>query len=218
MIRFKRQLILALAVINFTMISNLYPEVKHRILNDGTVEYFTTEKNVYEYKAAEKKVEFKSAYLDLIEKYAKLNDLDPYLIKCLIKIESNFDPSAVSEAGAMGLMQIMQDVGRFYSVRDPLDPEENLRAGTTHFKSLMDYFQNDVPLALAAYHAGLGRVKKKMKIPPIKSTIEYVNAIMALYIGKKDDSVDLKIAKLYKRIDKDGAIVLFNKTGNARIQ
>jgi soluble lytic murein transglycosylase-like protein len=135
--------------------------------------------------------------------------IDPYLVKCIIKVESNFNPKALSVAGAMGLMQIMQETGRAYELEDPFDPEENLRVGITHFASLYTYFDKKIPLTLAAYHAGLGRVKKRMAVPPIKSTIDYVNRIMYYYSGKKDYSQDVK--KLYTRIDKEGTIHIYSK-------
>ena len=183
-----------------------YPKIYKKIHKDGTIEYY----NNSEYKEnSGKKLDLRSEYDLLIEQISKNSNIDPYLIKCIIKVESDFNPDAVSVAGAMGLMQLMQSTARYYDVQDPLDPEENLNAGIRHFKNLMDYFKNDIPLALAAYHAGLGKVKKRMSIPPIKSTIDYVNRVMFLYNGKKDYSY--KVKKLYKKIDKDGDIIIFSK-------
>jgi soluble lytic murein transglycosylase-like protein len=109
----------------------------------------------------------------------------------------------------MGLMQLMQETSRIYNVRDPFDPEENLNAGIKHMKGLLNYFNNDIPLALAAYHAGIGVVKKRMKVPPIKSTIAYVKKIMKLYRGNNDPVK--KVKKLYKRIEKDGTILIYSR-------
>ena len=148
-------------------------------------------------------------YDDLIRRHAKKAGLDPYLIKCIIKVESDFRADAVSVAGAMGLMQLMQGTARIYGVTDPLNPEENVRAGVRHFKGLMKYLNNDIPLALAAYHAGLGRVKKRMAVPPIKSTIAYVNKIMFLYRGTR--GYGPRVKTLYKKIDKDGDILFYNR-------
>ncbi len=183
----------------------LYAKIKRKVHKDGTVEFYSDEVN-----RSFKKRNFKSPYDNLIEKISKEEGVDSYLTKCIIKVESNFDPNAVSVAGAMGLMQIMQDIGRYYNVKDPLDPEENLKAGIKHFKYLLKYFNDNTTLALAAYHAGLGRVKKRMKVPPIKSTIEYVDRIMYLYTGKKHKSEN-KIRKLYKRINKEGTIEIYNR-------
>ena len=135
--------------------------------------------------------------------------MDPFLIKCIISVESDFTPDAVSPAGAMGLMQLMQETAACYNVTDPLDPVENLRAGITHFASLYREFNGDIELALAAYHAGMGRVKRRGGIPPIRDTQEYVKRVMALY-GKKPGDGE-KIRRLYKRIEKDGTILFFNQ-------
>jgi len=186
----------------------LYSEIKKEVLYDGTVQYFNSTSNTVE-KKTNAKLEFKSQYNDLIESISRTEGLDPYLVKCIIKVESNFKADAVSVAGAMGLMQIMQEIARYYNVKDPLDPKENLTAGTKHLKSLLNYFKNDVTLAVAAYHAGLGRVKKEMKIPPIQSTVDYVNDVMFLYSGKKENSLE-KVKKLYKRINSEGVIEIYN--------
>lgn len=150
-----------------------------------------------------------SRFDPLIKKHARAMGIDPYLVKCLIKVESNFNPDAVSVAGAMGLMQLMQGTARIYKVKDPLDPEENVKAGTRHLKGLLNYFNNDIPLSLAAYHAGRGRVKRHNAIPPIRSTVKYVNRIMSYYNGKNNYSASVK--RLYRRIDKEGDIIIFNR-------
>ncbi len=186
---------------------HLRSEIKKKINKDGTIEYYNdisgTEKSF-------KKIDFLSPYNELIEEISLREGVDPYLVKCLIKIESNFNPDAVSVAGAMGLMQIMQDIAREYKVVDPLSPEENLGAGIRHLKTLLNYFKNDVSLALAAYHAGLGRVKKNMDIPPIKSTILYVKNVMMLYTGN-NSSAETSVKRLYKRINSDGVIEIYSR-------
>jgi len=145
----------------------------------------------------------------LINKYAHHSSIDPYLVKCLIKVESDFNPDAVSVAGAMGLMQLMQDTARMYDIADPLDPEENIMAGTRHLKMLLKYFKNNIPLSLAAYHAGLGRVKRHNAIPPIRSTVKYVNRIMYYYRGT--NNYKNTVRRLYKRIDRHGDIIYSNR-------
>ena len=176
-------------------------EIKRKVHQDGSVEYYNREIKKQKLPA--------TRYDGIIEKIAKQQEIDPYLVKCIIKIESNFNADAVSVAGAMGLMQLMQETARYYKVRDPLDPEENLYAGITHLRSLLEYFNQDVPLALAAYHAGMGRVKKNMSIPPIKSTVDYVNNVMKLYTGSKDYSDTVKV--LYQKIEKDGTILIYSR-------
>jgi soluble lytic murein transglycosylase-like protein len=184
-------------------------KVQKRVAADGTIEYYNTKTPSRFYKVRKKKIKFKSKFNPLIEKIAKAKGVDPYLVQCVVKVESNFNPDALSPAGAMGLMQIMQATGRYYDLENPFDPEENLTVGITHLASLLKKLGGDIPLALAAYHAGLGRVKKSMSIPPIKSTIAYVNKIMYYYHGKKDYSCIVK--RLYQRIDKDGTLHIYSK-------
>ncbi|MFH0976200.1 MAG: lytic transglycosylase domain-containing protein [Spirochaetota bacterium] len=188
-----------------------HAEVKKRILGDGTVQYYNSNEAGKE-SNVNKKHDFQSPYNNLIESISGAEGLDPYLVKCVIKVESGFKADAVSVAGAMGLMQIMPDIAHYYNVADPLEPKANLTAGIKHLKSLLNYFQNDVTLAVAAYHAGLGRVKKNMKIPPIQSTVAYVNDVMSLYNGNgKDENRAEKIKRLYKRINSEGVIEIYNR-------
>jgi len=152
-----------------------------------------------------------SRYDPLIERITAEEGVDCRLVKCLIKLESNFKAGAVSKAGAMGLMQLMQDVARSYGVKDPFDPEENVRAGVRHLRSLLADFGGDITLALAAYHAGAGRVKRHGAVPPIQSTIRYVSDVLRLYDGKDHDEVEGKVKRLYTRIQRDGTIDIFGR-------
>ncbi len=174
-----------------------------KIDRDGNVTY-------YNRPAATHKKELPPSKFDvLIKKYSTASGIDPYLVKCVIKVESNFNPEAVSVAGAMGLMQLMQSTARMYKVKDPLDPEENIRAGTSHLKVLLNYFNYDIPLSLAAYHAGMGRVRKHNAIPPIRSTVKYVNRIMSFYRGKGNYASSVR--RLYRRIDRHGDVIFYNR-------
>jgi soluble lytic murein transglycosylase-like protein len=184
----------------------LHSEIKKTVTEDGTVQYY----NVPPVQQSAKKHDFKSRYNGFIESISMAEGVDPYLVKCIIRVESNFSADAVSVAGAMGLMQIMQDIARYYNVKNPFDPEENLTAGIKHFKSLLVYFKNDVPLSLAAYHAGIGRVRKNMQIPPIQATVDYVNSVMSFYSGGSENNLE-KVKKLYKRINSEGVIEIYNK-------
>ncbi len=198
-------------VILFPQSGLLNSEIKKEVQKDGTACYYNSANNTTQ-KKIKKKRDFQSRYNGMIESISREEGVDPYLVKCVVKVESDFKADAVSVAGAMGLMQIMQEIARYYKVKDPLDPKENLTAGIKHLKSLLSFFQNDVPLAVAAYHAGLGRVKKDMKIPPIQSTVDYVNDVMFLYNGKKENNAE-KVRKLYKRINSEGVIEIYDKQG-----
>ena len=150
---------------------------------------------------------FPTVYDEIINGYAEINSVDPYLIKCIIKAESDFNPDAVSPAGAVGLMQLMQDTALSYNVFDRYDPDQNIHAGITHFSYLLRSFSGDIPLALAAYHAGYSRVKRCGGIPPIKATIQYVNTVMRFY-EKSDSDYTQQVKKLYKKISSDGTILI----------
>ena len=182
--------------------------VHRRITDDGCLELSNCEIRHNEKKSSAPAV-FPTTYDHVILPRAEAEGLDPLLIKCIISVESQFKPDAVSVAGAMGLMQLMQDTAGYYNVTDPLDPEQNLRAGISHFASLWKYFNHDEELALAAYHAGMGRVKKHMAIPPIRDTQEYVKKVMGLY-GRKTENGD-KIRRLYQKIEADGNLEIFTQ-------
>jgi hypothetical protein len=117
-------------------------------------------------------------YAELIASMSEAHGVDPNLVRALIQVESGFSPRARSRKGAKGLMQLMPSTAREYQVRDPYDPKANIAAGVKHLKSLIDRW--GVELALAAYNAGEGAVKKFNGIPPYRETRNYVSRILAL--------------------------------------
>lgn len=184
-------------------------EIRSRIMPDGTVEYYTAETAT----KSSRKITLSNRYDSIIFRIAGEEGIDPLLVKSVIKVESDFNPDAVSPAGAMGLMQIMEMIAHSYNVKNPFNPEENLQAGIKHLAWLLRSLKNDTPLALAAYHAGIGRVKSRMAIPPIKSTIQYVNDVMRIYnglTGKETKDYSPQVKKLYTRIRKDGTLEIYN--------
>jgi len=182
----------------------VHPQIKSKKSTDNTIEYYNVQPNE---KPNNVKVDLsKNPYDQIIINICKNEHIDPQLIRCIIKVESNFNKDAVSVAGAMGLMQLMQETAQAYNLQDPFDPHQNIQAGVKHFKSLLSVFKNDVVLALAAYHAGLGVVRKNMAVPNIKSTITYVNEVMRLYQPGENHNYSVKIEKLYMHILPDGTI------------
>ena len=117
----------------------------------------------------------------LIEAKSYQYGLDPALVKAVIAVESEFNPRAVSEKGARGLMQLMPMTADELGVTNPFDPEANIDGGTRYLKYLLDYFNWDIDLALAAYHAGMMRVVRHTGIPPIPATHQYVKKVKKVY-------------------------------------
>ena len=118
-----------------------------------------------------------------IELAASRHNVDPSLVRAVIKVESNFNPNAVSRKGAMGLMQLMPQTARQLNVVNPFDPQQNVDAGVRHLKKLMESYGGDVRLSLAAYNAGAGAVSRSAGIPHFGETRTYVRRITQLYYG-----------------------------------
>jgi soluble lytic murein transglycosylase-like protein len=118
-------------------------------------------------------------YGEIIAAVSEAHGVDPMLVKALIQVESNYKPRARSPKGAMGLMQLMPATAREYKVRNPFDPKSNIEAGIKHLKSLIERFDG-VEMALAAYNAGEGAVRKFKGIPPYRETRNYVSKILSL--------------------------------------
>ena len=112
---------------------------------------------------------------------AEENDLSFALVKAIIKVESDFNPHAVSRAGAKGLMQIMPQNYKSLGLKDPFDPEANIIAGSRYFRRLLDRFDGELALTLAAYNAGPGIVDRYGSIPPYPETQDYVEKVMKYY-------------------------------------
>jgi soluble lytic murein transglycosylase len=121
----------------------------------------------------------------LIEKYAADYGFEPSLIRSIIATESGFNPKAVSPKGARGLMQLMPETATRLGVRNSFDPEQNIQGGVKHFRFLMDNFNNNLELSLAAYNAGENLVQKLGRVPAIQETRDYVQSVTKRY-GKKE--------------------------------
>jgi soluble lytic murein transglycosylase-like protein len=117
-------------------------------------------------------------YDDLIEEHARLNSIRSDLVRAVVQVESGFNPYAVSPKGALGLMQLMPATAQQFGVRNPFDPQENVRAGVAYLRQLLDRYENDERLALAAYNAGPGAVDRHgQNVPPYRETRDYVARI-----------------------------------------
>lgn len=121
-------------------------------------------------------------YSTLIDAAARRSALQPELLHAVVHVESSYDPSALSRAGAAGLMQLMPDTARRYGVNDRWDPKQNLDGGARYLRDLLKLFESDLKLALAAYNAGENAVKKYgNQIPPFPETRRYVQKVLSVY-------------------------------------
>lgn len=125
----------------------------------------------------------------LIDRYSSLFRLDPELVQAVIQAESGYNTRAVSDRGAMGLMQLMPETAAELEVSDPYDPAENIRGGTTYLARLLERF-GSLEVALAAYNAGPTVVDRHDGVPPWEDTRNYVRRVVRLYLGD-DAEVDL---------------------------
>jgi soluble lytic murein transglycosylase-like protein len=124
----------------------------------------------------------------IILREAKRYKVDPCLVKAIIMAESGYNPRAISKRGAKGLMQLMPSTAEALGVEDIFNPKQNISGGIRYFKQLVNKFDGDVKLALAAYNAGSQKVRHFQGIPPYKSTQYYIEKVFKYYDMYKDQS------------------------------
>ncbi len=127
--------------------------------------------------------ERRTALWPAVEDAARTHGLDPRLVDLVIRMESGYNPRAVSAKGASGVMQLMPDTASLYGVRNVFDPLQNIRAGVRYLRDLIERFNSDISLALAAYNAGPKAVERHGGVPPYDETRNYVKAILMAYRG-----------------------------------
>ena len=117
----------------------------------------------------------------LVNQTANRHQVDPDLVRAIVRVESDYDPKAVSSKGAMGLMQLIPATARRFGVENPFDPKQNLEGGVNYLRYLLDLFDGDLALSLAAYNAGEHSVQRYGGIPAIPETQDYVRKVTNLY-------------------------------------
>jgi Transglycosylase SLT domain len=118
-------------------------------------------------------------YRTEVEQLARRHGLSPNLVSALMAVESDFDPTAISPKGAQGLMQLMPLIAQYYRVYNPFNPQQNIEGGIRYLSDLLQLFDNQLPLAIAAYNGGEGLVRKHGGVPPMLES--YVNKVLTLY-------------------------------------
>jgi Transglycosylase SLT domain len=137
--------------------------------------------------------DFKSDYDKDILTVSEKHGVDPFLVKAVIKTESDFDPNAVSPKNAQGIMQLIPETSNDYGVNNPFDAKENIEGGVRYLKDLLDYFDGDMKLSLAAYNAGKGAViQHGFTIPPYPETTDYIAKVLGYYQLLKAKNYALK--------------------------
>lgn len=131
-------------------------------------------------------IEYIDRFGSIIEQASALYNVEPSLIKAVIKAESAFDPHAVSHKGAQGLMQLMPGTAEMMRVNNPFDPTENIFGGTKYLRGLLDRFDHNMELAVAAYNAGPEAVARNNGIPPYQETQTFVRRVIRYYNGYRN--------------------------------
>ncbi len=126
-------------------------------------------------------------FRSIIKEASELYDVEPELIQAIIMAESSYNPKAVSIKGARGLMQLMPSTARALGVEDIFNPKHNIHGGVRYFKQLLDRFDGDTEMALAAYNAGSRKVLEYNGIPPFRATQQYIKKVFTYYRSYKDD-------------------------------
>lgn len=145
-------------------------------------------------------------YDRIIENKSAKYNLDPSLIRALITAESNWDSTAISQKGAIGLMQIMPDTATDMQISNPFDPEQNIEAGSRYIRLLLDKFDGYLELAIAAYNAGPTTVERAGGVPRITETRQFLNNVLSIHQGKPSK----KPSRIYRVQNKDGSILFTN--------
>jgi hypothetical protein len=146
-------------------------------------------------------------YADTVRRVARRYGLDQELVHAVISVESAYDPRAVSPRGAVGLMQLMPRTAAELGVHDLTDPHDNIVGGVRHLRRLMDRYDGDLNLSLAAYNAGTAAVDRHGGVPPYRETLDYVRKVRRRYRGDGRAADRHGAEPIYRYQDSSGALV-----------
>ncbi len=216
-----KQLLIFILTLSFSWGITCYAEEIYKFVDDNGVTHFTNTPNsgknykkimskktdkIPGSKVRKTDVSRTSRYDSIVTSKSLKYNIEPSLISAVIKVESNWNSRAVSQKGAKGLMQLMPATAREMNVGNPFNPEENIDGGTKYLRYLLDRFNGDLELALAAYNAGPASIRKYGGIPPIRETQLYVKQVLKIY-NRKDKSGKKTI---YKISFNDGSVLYTN--------
>jgi soluble lytic murein transglycosylase-like protein len=154
-----------------------------------------------------------ATYLPIINTTCARYGVDPSLVHAIVKVESDFNPYAVSRKGAMGLMQLMPETALNLNVKDSFSPHENIEGGVRYLRYLLDRYEGNLSLTLAAYNSGETSVKKWGTIPPYKETQDYVKKILQIYNGTGSKPFAPRYT-IYVGTSADGTLMLTDNPSN----
>jgi soluble lytic murein transglycosylase-like protein len=152
------------------------------------------------------------SYVSIINSACERFGVDPSLVHAIVKVESDFNPFAISRKGAMGLMQLMPQTASTMNVRNTFSPHENIEGGVKYLRYLLDRYEGNLTLSLAAYNSGETAVKKWGTVPPFKETQDYVKKIMQIYNGTGKSFAPRYT--IYVGTSADGTILLTDNPSN----
>ena len=148
----------------------------------------------------------------LVEQTADRLQVDPQLVDAIIKVESQYDPLALSNKGAMGLMQLIPETAQRFGVANPFDPKDNIEGGVNYLKHLLEMFGGDLPKSLAAYNAGEGAVERSGGVPSYAETQDYVRKVTHIYqsasgqTGAQAAGYKAPLAPIVRYVDERGVV------------
>ena len=141
---------------------------------------------------------------NLVEQTANRLQVDPQLVDAIIKVESQYDPMALSNKGAMWLMQLIPETAQRFGVANPFDPKDNIQGGVSYLRHLLDLFEGDLPKSLAAYNAGEAAVERSGGIPSYAETKDYVRKVTRIY--QSSSPTGAHAAPIVRYVDERGVV------------
>ena len=150
----------------------------------------------------------------LVREAAERHQVDPALIRAVIETESNWNPAAISRKGALGLMQLIPTTAQRYGANDVFSPKQNVEAGVSYLKTLLERYNGNLDLALAAYNAGEGAVDRAHGVPSFRETRNYVQKVQEAYFrpgSGRLDSAYTRANQIHRVVEPSGRIIFTNE-------